>query len=98
MAHNCRLLDNSLYHVLRHIQEIDFVVRGFRLPHQSKPGLAPKPGRGTLMIARNLCQTVDTVLRDQLHMFVGLVKSSSLTDALSDEFEYILDEKDDPEP
>ncbi|KAJ2327124.1 hypothetical protein IWW51_001919, partial [Coemansia sp. RSA 2702] len=50
------------------------------------------------MIARNLCQTVDTVLRDQLHMFVGLVKSSSLTDALSDEFEYILDEKDDPEP
>ncbi|KAJ2142455.1 hypothetical protein IW142_004290 [Coemansia sp. RSA 564] len=71
MVQNCRALDNSLYAALRFVQEVDFVSRGFRLPHQSTL-FAQTPKRGSLLIAQNMRQAIDSALAHMLQTLFGI--------------------------
>ncbi|KAJ2144662.1 hypothetical protein IW136_001273 [Coemansia sp. RSA 678] len=71
MVQNCRALDNSLYGALRFVQEVDFVSRGLRLPHQTTL-FAQTPKRGSLLIAQNMRQAIDSALAHMLQTLFAI--------------------------
>ncbi|KAJ2875685.1 hypothetical protein FB639_003972, partial [Coemansia asiatica] len=62
-VHICREIDSMIQRCIKNIQEIQFIYRGFRLPHYAGAlNISALPGRGTLWMSSHLCQTTNEVL------------------------------------
>ncbi|KAJ2354880.1 hypothetical protein GGF43_003010, partial [Coemansia sp. RSA 2618] len=80
VVRDCRALDSSLNGALRFVQEIDFVARGFRLPHQTMPRFARTSVRGSILVARNMRQAIDSALSQMLQNMVDITPRKVASD------------------
>ncbi|KAJ1944603.1 hypothetical protein GGF37_002114 [Kickxella alabastrina] len=76
MVRGSRSLDIALQRALRSVREIEFVSRGYRLPHSGGAfsAIAARPGLGAMWAANHTRETINTVLTrsiDGLFVLLG---------------------------
>ncbi|KAJ2371022.1 hypothetical protein GGI05_007900, partial [Coemansia sp. RSA 2603] len=63
LAASCRAMDAAVQRAIKSAQEIEFVARGFRLPHSADaPSIANRPGQGAIQAAKHTRHTIATTL------------------------------------
>ncbi|KAJ2367981.1 hypothetical protein IW150_005530 [Coemansia sp. RSA 2607] len=94
LAASCRAMDAAVQRAIKSAQEIEFVARGFRLPHSADaPSIANRPGQGANQAAKHTRHTIATTLAQSTIILRGLlgenladtVDLDDLTNTTSDE-------------
>ncbi|KAJ2491848.1 hypothetical protein IWW37_001926 [Coemansia sp. RSA 2050] len=87
MVLKSRAMDSAVQRALRQVMDIDFVIRGFRLPqYRGSLAISSRSGRGTAWMAEHVRQAVDLALSESIGSFTDIIERLELKQGQMESF------------